>query len=175
MLDTLIQFNGLAIVGVVGYMSGDATLRVIKGTVGLVEKIWPNVMGLVEPKVEQKVESETAYQVEEEIEAVVENEVYAGIEWIMLGAPLFVTDEELEQQAIDETFEIKFSNYVKKIDWVKFTKFAEFQAVLGEGIEKLKKGYRVRVNGYDEQFSTLKKIGAFLSQLEGNGEIVTVE
>lgn len=169
MLDLMIQMTALTIVGTVGYMAGDASFRTVKCLSGLAASFLKLMLTLLEPKVETENTNEietanTTSEIEFKDSPVVVKQ--ADLTWVIANAVQWVSDDELIQQSIDEKFTLTFSDFVRFVDYSKMSKFSEFQRVLGGKIEKIKKGYRVSVDGYTEEFKNLKSLGSFLNQLQ---------
>lgn len=149
MLDTLIQLNVLGFTAVIGYMTGDALVKMVKGSVEAGNRILPLVGNLLaslllpveEPTVEPTVEP----------------------------------TEELDQQITDDDFELKSSEcanatVVKPVSAKALKRVADFAKIEGLMIEKVKSGYLLTVDEFKgEHFRTLKDASKFIEQLMSEG------
>ena len=174
MLDTLIQLNVLGFVAVAGYMTGDALVKMVKGSVEAGNRILPLVGNLL-ASVLLPVEEATVEQVSEPVIEQVVEPVYADQAWVGINAVQWVTDEELDQQFIDEEFEMTFSEcpnvtVIKPVLAKALKKVADFVKIEGLTIEKVKSGYLLTVDEFsNESFKTLKDASKFIEQLINEG------
>ena len=177
MLDTLIQLNVLGFVAVAGYMTGDALVKMVKGSVEAGNRILPLVGNLLASvsSVLLPVEEATVEQVSEPVIEQVVEPVYADQAWVGINAVQWVTDEELDQQFIDEEFEMTFSEcpnvtVIKPVLAKALKKVADFVKIEGLTIEKVKSGYLLTVDEFsNESFKTLKDASKFIEQLINEG------
>lgn len=178
MLDTLIQLNVLGFVAVAGYMTGDALVKMVKGSVDAGNQILPlvgNLLASLLLPVEEPTVEPTVEQVSEPIIEQVVEPVYADQAWVGMNAVQWVTNEELDQQFIDEEFELTFSEcpnvtVIKPVLTKALKKVSDFVKIEGLKIEKVKSGYLLTVDEFsNESFRTLKDASKFIEQLINEG------
>lgn len=174
MLDTLIQLNVLGFVAVAGYMTGDALVKMVKGSVEAGNRILPLVGNLLASLL-LPVEEPTVEPTVEPIVEPVREPVYADQAWVGVNAVQWVTAEELDQQFIDEEFELTFSEcanvtVIKPVLAKALKKVSDFVKIEGLTIEKVKNGYLLTVDEFsNESFRTLKYASKFIEQLMSEG------